>query len=81
MQTKGSISFGHTKKSMTCLGKYNWSSTTTNKVLFNQLVLSVISAQNEIKNASRVASSEITELRKEMRTANHNFEQQLKGLK
>ncbi|KAG1205510.1 hypothetical protein G6F69_009381 [Rhizopus microsporus] len=49
--------------------------------MFNQLILSVISAQNEIKNAIRVASSEITELKKEMRTMNHNFEQQLKELK
>lgn len=49
--------------------------------MFNQLILSVISTQNEIKNAIRVASSEITELRKEMRTMNHNFEQQLKKLK
>ena len=49
--------------------------------MFNQLILSVNSAQNQIKNAIRVASSEITELKKEMRTMNHNFEQQLKGLK
>jgi vacuolar-type H+-ATPase subunit I/STV1 len=45
------------------------------------LILSVISTQNEIKNAVRVASSEITVLRKEMRTVNHNFEQKLKELK
>ncbi|CEG64678.1 hypothetical protein RMATCC62417_01611 [Rhizopus microsporus] len=49
--------------------------------MFNQLILSVISAQNEIKNAIRVASNEITKPRKEMKTVNHNFEQQLKELK